>query len=125
MQVTCPLCANSGHSALRKNSLFDYLVGSVEQRGRDGEPGRLGGLKVEGRNLALQSWFFTQLCKKTYELRMQESDADRLRLRAERMRELANRAYCEENYDFARLLTQLATEVLDHAREMEEANEKQ
>jgi len=38
------------------------------------------------------------------------SDADRRRLRATRMLELANRAYCEGNYDFARLLTQLTEE---------------
>ena len=53
------------------------------------------------------------------------SDADRRRLRATRMLELANRAHCEENHDFARLLTQLAIEVLNHAKEMEEGHEKQ
>jgi len=53
------------------------------------------------------------------------SNADRLRLRAKRMIELADRAYCEGNYDFARLLTQLAEEVLNHASEMQKGNEKQ
>lgn len=38
------------------------------------------------------------------------SDADRLRTRGQRMRELATRAHCEKNDDFARLLTQLAIE---------------
>jgi hypothetical protein len=41
------------------------------------------------------------------------------------MQELANRARCEQNYDFARLLLQLATEALNHASEMEKANVKQ
>jgi hypothetical protein len=47
------------------------------------------------------------------------SDVDGVRLRANRMHELANRARCEQNYDFARLLLQLATEALNHASEME------
>ena len=49
-----------------------------------------------------------------------ERDAEQLRNRGERMLELATRAYCEQHYDFARLLTQLATEVFAHAREVEE-----
>lgn len=52
------------------------------------------------------------------------SDADRLRTRGKRMLELATRAHCEENYDFARLLTQLAIEVFTHARELEENRER-
>ena len=51
-----------------------------------------------------------------------ERDAEQLRTRGERLLELATRAYCEQHYDFARLLTQLATEVFAHAREMEEPN---
>jgi hypothetical protein len=47
-------------------------------------------------------------------------DAERLRTRARRMLELANRAYCEKNYDFARLLTLLATEAFEHASDMEQ-----
>jgi len=39
-------------------------------------------------------------------------DAEQLRSRGERMLELATWAYCEQHYDFARLLTQLATEFL-------------
>jgi hypothetical protein len=39
------------------------------------------------------------------------------------MLELANRAYCEKHYDFARLLTVLATEAFEHASEMEHAEE--
>jgi hypothetical protein len=41
------------------------------------------------------------------------SNAERLRVRGMRMLELATRAHCEQNYDFARLLTQLAFEVLN------------
>lgn len=48
-----------------------------------------------------------------------ERDAEQLRTRGERMLELATRAYCEQHYDFARLLTQLATETFAHAREVE------
>jgi HEPN domain-containing protein len=49
-------------------------------------------------------------------------DAEQLRSRGERMLELATRAYCEQHYDFARLLTQLATEVFAHAKEAEESD---
>jgi len=35
----CPLCAKSGHSALRQKSLlFDHVVSLSEPRGRYGEP---------------------------------------------------------------------------------------
>ncbi len=50
-----------------------------------------------------------------------ERDAEQLRNRGKRMLELATRAYCEQHYDFARLLTQLATEVFAHARDVEES----
>lgn len=46
-------------------------------------------------------------------------DAEELRARGQRMLELATRASCEQNYDFARLLTQLATEVFAYARDLE------
>ena len=49
-------------------------------------------------------------------------DVEQLRARGERMLELATRAYCEQNYDFARLLTQLATEVFAHARDVQESH---
>jgi hypothetical protein len=52
------------------------------------------------------------------------SDANRLRTRGKRMLELATRAHCEKNYDFARLLTQLAIEVFADARELEEYRER-
>ena len=48
-------------------------------------------------------------------------DASKLRTRGQRMLELATRAYCEQHYDFARLLTQLATEVFAHAKNVEES----
>lgn len=53
---------------------------------------------------------------------MARRGASRLRTRGKRMRELATRAYCEQNYDFARLLTQLATEVFAHAKDVEESD---
>jgi hypothetical protein len=54
----------------------------------------------------------------------EKSDADRLRTRGKRMLELATQADCEKNYDFARLLTQLAIEIFAHARELEENRER-
>ncbi|HEX4239136.1 MAG TPA: hypothetical protein VHZ64_14510 [Xanthobacteraceae bacterium] len=48
-------------------------------------------------------------------------DAEELRARGQRLLELATRASCEQSYDFARLLTQLATEVFAHARDLEQA----
>jgi HEPN domain-containing protein len=53
------------------------------------------------------------------------SDAERLRQRSKRLLELASRAYCEKHYDFARLLIQLAAEVLEHASEMDQSHEAQ
>jgi hypothetical protein len=35
------------------------------------------------------------------------------------MLELATRAHCDQNYNFSRLLTQLADEVFTQARELE------
>jgi hypothetical protein len=55
----------------------------------------------------------------------QMSDGERLRQRCKRLLELASRAYCEKHYDFARLLIQLAAEVLEHASEMDESPEAQ
>jgi len=49
-------------------------------------------------------------------------DTEEVRTRGERMLELATRAYCEQNYNFARLLTQLASEVFAHARNVEESH---
>lgn len=51
-------------------------------------------------------------------------DVERLRGRGRRMLELANRAYCEQHYDFARLLTVLATEAFEHASEMEHEEDR-
>jgi hypothetical protein len=51
------------------------------------------------------------------------SDVERLRARGKRMLGLATRAHCEQNHDFARVLRQLAFEVLEHAREIEQAHE--
>jgi NTP pyrophosphatase (non-canonical NTP hydrolase) len=50
---------------------------------------------------------------------LEAGDSQRLRTRARQMLELANRAYCEKHYDFARLLTLLATEAFEHASEMD------
>lgn len=59
----------------------------------------------------------------TYRLREMTpaSEAGQLRRRGKRMLELATRAYCEQHYDFARLLTRLATEIFVHARDAEES----
>jgi hypothetical protein len=48
-------------------------------------------------------------------------DAKTLRTRGERMLELASRANCERHFGFARLLTQLATEVFARAKDVEES----
>jgi hypothetical protein len=48
-------------------------------------------------------------------------DPETLRTRGKRMLELATRAYCERHYDFARLLTQLATEVFARAKDAEDS----
>ena len=48
LAVKCPLCAKSGHSALRQGtSLFDHLVGASEQCGRYVEAERLGSLEID------------------------------------------------------------------------------
>src|SRR5215467_13864937 len=44
----CPLCAKSGHSALRQRlALFDHLVGGVEHRLRYGQVKRFGGFAID------------------------------------------------------------------------------
>ena len=40
----CPLCAKSGHFALRQ--LFDHLGGAAEQRQRESDAEHLGSLEV-------------------------------------------------------------------------------
>ena len=60
--------------------------------------------------------------EKTYSEQITASeDAGKLRTRGKRMLELATRAYCEQHYDFARLLTRLATEVFAHAKIVEQS----
>jgi hypothetical protein len=49
-------------------------------------------------------------------------DPKTLRTRGKRMLELATRAYCERHYEFARLLTRLATEVFARAKDAEESH---
>jgi hypothetical protein len=67
---------------------------------------------------------FTQMAQMTHSSPEMPGmqDADRLRARGQRMLELATRAYCERHYDFARLLTQLATEVFARAKDAEDSN---
>jgi len=68
--------------------------------------------------------FFTQMDQLTYQSRetTAKRDAEELRSRGQRMLEMATRASYEQNYDFARLLTQLATEVFARARDLEQSN---
>ena len=51
------------------------------------------------------------------------SDAKRLRNRARRLLELATRSRCEGRSDYTELLIRLATEIFEHARELEERKE--
>jgi hypothetical protein len=73
------------------------------------------------RNQPPSSEFLTQMAAMTYRSReiAVSSDVARLRIRGERMLELATRAHCEQNYNFSRLLIQLADEVFTQARELE------
>ncbi len=73
------------------------------------------------RNPTLKNELVTNESGVTYRLRemTSASDATRLRTRGKRMLELATRAHCEQHYEFARLLTLLATEVFAHARDVE------
>jgi hypothetical protein len=75
--------------------------------------------------LPAQGGLIIQLRQKTYRVAEMPgtSDVERLRARGKRMLELATRAHCEQNHDFARVLRQLAFEVLEHAREMEQTRE--
>src|SRR5215469_10700384 len=43
----CPLCAKSGHSALRQRFLFDHVVGASKQRRRNIEAKRTGSLQID------------------------------------------------------------------------------
>ena len=49
----------------------------------------------------------------------QGSDVAKMRQRASRLLDLATRSRCEGRPDYARLLTNLATEILEHARNIE------
>jgi hypothetical protein len=51
----------------------------------------------------------------------QGSDAAKMRQRASRLLDLATRSRCEGRPDYAGLLTDLATEILEHARNIEQA----
>jgi hypothetical protein len=53
----------------------------------------------------------------------QVSDCKKMRSRASRLLELATRSRCEGRVDFAALLTDLATEILEHARDIEQRQE--
>jgi predicted transcriptional regulator len=51
------------------------------------------------------------------------SDADKLRNRARRLLELATRSRCEGRPEYAALLMQVVTEILQHARDIEKRQE--
>jgi hypothetical protein len=51
------------------------------------------------------------------------SDAAKMRQRASRLLDLAKRSRCEGRPDYASLLTDVATEILEHARNIEQRNE--
>jgi hypothetical protein len=53
----------------------------------------------------------------------QGNDAAKMRHRASRLLDLATRSRCEGRPDYASLLTDLATEILEHARKIEQRNE--
>ena len=80
---------------------------------------------MSGTALANVSWsseLLTQMDQMTYSRQMPAADdASKLRTRGKRMLELATRANCEQHYGFARLLTQLATEVFAHANDVEKS----
>jgi hypothetical protein len=50
------------------------------------------------------------------------SDSAKMRQRASRLLDLATRSHCEGRPDYASLLTNLATEILEHARDLDERN---
>ncbi len=50
------------------------------------------------------------------------SDARKMRSRASRLLDLATRSRREGRPDYASLLTNLATEILEHARDIDERN---
>jgi hypothetical protein len=52
------------------------------------------------------------------------SDAAKMRQRAKRLLDLAMRSRCEGRPDYASLLTHLATEILEHARNIRTADRK-
>lgn len=52
----------------------------------------------------------------------QGNDAAKMRQRASRLLDLATRSRCEGRPDYAGLLTDLATEILEHARNIEHRN---
>ena len=53
----------------------------------------------------------------------QGSDTAKMRQRASRLFDLATRSRCEGRPDYAGLLTDLATEILEHARNIEQRSE--
>jgi len=53
----------------------------------------------------------------------QGSDVAKMRQRASHLLDLATRSRCEGRPDYASLLTNVATEILEHARNIEQRNE--
>jgi hypothetical protein len=84
---------------------------------------RWGNPKLLG-NAFLMRWFLVIVSKGVLVPKMaQVSDARKMRNRASRLLDLATRTRCEGRPDFAALLTDLATEILEHARDIEHRDE--
>lgn len=52
------------------------------------------------------------------------SDSDKMRDRASQLLDSATRSECEGRSDYARVLTNVAAEILKHARELEQRDAK-
>jgi len=75
-------------------------------------------LKLGGGTLPAHDGFLVIASKNVLVTRM--DDAKKIRERARRLLDLATRSRCEGRPDFAAFLTDLASEMLEHARDIEQ-----